>query len=106
MARITTLGPDPAQVEYRLSESAGCAVAVEADAQADYRLSEAQATLEWIGEGLAEVGIEAWTALDGEADKERARALMDGRDPRTGAALVTLKIESPPQPRATIGAGR
>jgi conjugative relaxase-like TrwC/TraI family protein len=75
------------QVEYRLSESAGCA----ANTQTDYRLAESQATLEWIGSGLADVGIEAGAKLDGEADKDLARALMDGRDPRTGDVLVKPK---------------
>lgn len=91
MAWVTTLGPDPAQVEYRLSESAGCAAEVAADAQADYRLDESQTVLEWIGGGLAEVGIEAWTPLEGEEAKAAARALMDGADPSTGEALVSLK---------------
>ncbi|WP_146148256.1 MobF family relaxase [Glycomyces artemisiae] len=88
---MTTLGPDAAQVEYRLSESAGCAVEVVADAQADYRLDESQTVLEWVGGGLAEVGIEAGTPLEGEEAKAAARALMDGADPSTGEALVSLK---------------
>ncbi|WP_335992352.1 MobF family relaxase [Glycomyces sp. MUSA5-2] len=91
MAWVTTLGPDVRQVEYRLSESAGCAAEVVADAQADYRLDESQTVLEWIGGGLAEVGIEAGTPLEGEEAKAAARALMDGADPSTGEALVTLK---------------
>lgn len=179
---VTTLGPDARQVEYRLEESVGCA----ADIQTDYRLSEAQAVLEWIGEGLAEVGIRPWEpfgtgqqrAVDPRAklsaqslvaaveaaaaeagvepialfadarlralwqrlvrgvrqsqdryrvsvadlaavaaaagidfdavytrkelDKEAARDLMDGRDPRTGETLVQLKKAV--DPRAKLSA--
>jgi hypothetical protein len=93
VGHVTKLGPNPAQVEYRLQESAGCA----ADVQADYRLAEAQATLEWVGSGLAEVGIEAGTVLSGEADKDRARALMDGADPRTGQTLMSPKTALDPR---------
>lgn len=98
MGHVTRLGPNMGQVEYRLEQSAGCA----ADVQTDYRLAESQATLEWIGSGLAEVGIETGTALDGESAKDTARAIMDGRDPRTGDVLVAPKKAV--DPRAKLAA--
>jgi conjugative relaxase-like TrwC/TraI family protein len=100
----------PEQVEYRLREQCGCdrehvAAPLEAgaakradetqqarDAQVDYRLA-APSDLRWIGSGLREVGIEPGTAVDPEA----ARALMDGRDPRTGERLVQRKQELDPR---------
>ncbi|MFF2566314.1 MobF family relaxase, partial [Kitasatospora sp. NPDC058060] len=74
----------PEQVDYRLSRSCGCDV--ERDAQVEYRLAS-ERDLRWIGGGLAEVGLTAGEAVDPEA----ARALMDGRDPRTGEQLVARK---------------
>lgn len=106
MAWVTTLGPDMAQVEYRLSEQCGCdmehqdvaALTAEApDAQVDYRLGEA-GDLEWIGRGLPDVGLVAGTAVD----KDAARLLMDGRDPHTGEQLVRPKLAV--DPRAKLAA--
>jgi conjugative relaxase-like TrwC/TraI family protein len=116
MAWVTVLGPDMAQVEYRLSEQCGCDLEHEQgqqvqldgegkrrkktpapapeedDAQVDYRLGDAR-DLEWIGGGLAEVGLVAGEAVD----KDAARALMDGRDPRTGERLVVPKVAVDPR---------
>jgi conjugative relaxase-like TrwC/TraI family protein len=106
VAWVTTLGPDMAQVEYRLSEQCGCdldhwhAALEEAsgpDAQVDYRLGESR-DLEWIGRGLPEVGL----TPGGRVDPDAARALMDGRDPRTGEELVAPKMAV--DPRAKVGA--
>ncbi|MFG2919572.1 MobF family relaxase [Kitasatospora sp. NPDC048298] len=72
------------QVTYRLSRDCGCDV--DRDAQVEYRLAS-ERDLRWIGSGLSEVGLTAGEAVDPDA----ARALMDGRDPRTGAQLVKRK---------------
>ena len=47
---VRVLGPDPAQVDYRLEESAGC------DHQLEYRLDGTR-PLEFFGRGLAAVGL-------------------------------------------------
>lgn len=62
------------------------------DAQVDYRLGDAR-DLEWIGGGLADVGLVAGTPVD----KDQARLLMDGRHPLTGELLVTPKVEVDPR---------
>ncbi|MEV6967568.1 MobF family relaxase [Hamadaea sp. NPDC051192] len=110
MAWVTTLGPDMAQVEYRLEHAAGCALdgqharavaqGTATDAQIAYRLGD-ELALEWIGGGLADVGIDAGTAMT-EHQKQWARALMDGRDPRTGERLVDPKQAT--DPRAKLSA--
>ncbi|MFI5649523.1 MobF family relaxase [Kitasatospora sp. NPDC051705] len=74
----------PEQVDYRLSRDCGCDV--DRDAQVEYRLAS-ETDLRWIGSGLGEVGLTAGAPVDPDA----ARALMDGRDPRTGAQLVARK---------------
>ncbi|MFI8105427.1 MobF family relaxase [Streptomyces sp. NPDC086023] len=74
----------PEQVEYRLAENCGCDR--DADAQVEYRLG-GESTLRWIGSGLAELGLVAGEGVEPEV----ARALMDGRDWRTGERLVTRK---------------
>ncbi|WP_254885845.1 hypothetical protein [Streptomyces sp. NA02950] len=98
MAWATPLGPDMQQVEYRLSGQCGCDLehqeqnGVEADAQVDYRLGDAR-DLEWIGGGLADVGLVAGTSVD----KGQARLLMDGRHPLTGELLVAPKVAVDPR---------
>lgn len=74
----------PEQVEYRLAENCGCDQS--ADSQVEYRLAAAS-DLRWIGSGLAEFGLVAGAVVDPDA----ARALMDGRDPRTNEQLVSRK---------------
>ncbi|MFG3043098.1 MobF family relaxase [Streptomyces sp. NPDC048330] len=97
------------QVEYRLTGQCGCDLEhekkkaeqpVEAEdgaqqkknAQVDYRLGEAR-DLEWIGGGLADVGLVAGMPVD----KDQARLLMDGRHPLTGELLVTPKVAVDPR---------
>ncbi|MER5555967.1 MobF family relaxase [Streptomyces sp. NPDC002793] len=98
---MTTLGPDTQQVEYRLTGQCGCDLehqeqregeVEETDAQVDYRLGEAR-DLEWIGGGLADVGLVAGQSVD----KDQARLLMDGRHPLTGELLVTPKVAVDPR---------
>ncbi|MFJ8628907.1 relaxase domain-containing protein, partial [Kitasatospora sp. NPDC093550] len=85
---MTTLGADPAQVEYRLAEDCGCDV----ERQIEYRMGRPR-DLEWIGSGLAEVAL-----VPGDiVDKDAARVLMAGRDPRTGDRLVRDKVEVDPR---------
>ncbi|MFI1799013.1 MobF family relaxase [Streptomyces sp. NPDC020379] len=84
----------PEQVEYRLAEGCGCDVA--ADAQVEYRLA-AERDLRWIGSGLAELGLVA----GGTVDPDAARALMDGRDWRTGEQLVKRKKALDPRGKLT-----
>ncbi|WP_374778697.1 relaxase domain-containing protein (plasmid) [Streptomyces sp. NBC_01310] len=97
------------QVEYRLTGQCGCdlehkekapgqqvepddAEQQKKDAQVDYRLGEAR-DLEWIGGGLADVGLVAGMPVD----KDQARLLMDGRHPLTGELLVTPKVAVDPR---------
>ncbi|MEU8434506.1 MobF family relaxase [Streptomyces sp. NPDC029216] len=98
---MTTLGPDMQQVEYRLTGQCGCDLEHEEqrglevegeDAQVDYRLGDAR-DLEWIGGGLADVGLVAGQSVD----KDQARLLMDGRHPLTGELLVTPKVAVDPR---------
>ncbi|MFD6874368.1 MULTISPECIES: MobF family relaxase [unclassified Streptomyces] len=74
----------PEQVEYRLAEDCGCD-RVE-DAQVEYRLA-GESALRWIGGGLVELDLVAGQSVDPDI----ARALMDGRDWRTGEQLVERK---------------
>jgi conjugative relaxase-like TrwC/TraI family protein len=91
VAWVTTIGPDAAQVEYRLEGAHGC------DAQVDYRLG-APAGMEWIGRGLVDVDLVAGQPIE----KAAARRLMDGRHPHTGERLVTPKLAV--DPRGKLGA--
>ncbi|WP_025620716.1 MobF family relaxase, partial [Salinispora cortesiana] len=95
MAWVTTLGPAMQQIDYRLKSDAGCSLSADNDSQVQYRL-ESDRPLEWVGEGLREVGIEPGSVLD-EAGIEAARALADGRDPRTGEVLVAPKMAVHPE---------
>ena len=99
-ARVTTLGPDLAQVDYRLQESVGCGAVADADGQVAYRL-ESDRPLEWVGDGLREVGIEPGTTLDADG-KDAARLLARGRHPGTNERLVTPKKAV--DPRAKLDA--
>ncbi|MFG3001761.1 relaxase domain-containing protein [Streptomyces sp. NPDC048340] len=82
------------QVEYRLSEDCGCDR--EADAQVEGRLA-GESSLRWIGGGLGELGLVAGERVDPAA----ARALMDGRDWRTGEQLVARKKVLDPRGKVT-----
>lgn len=101
MAWVTTLGPAMAQIDYRLEQQSGCSLSAGDDGQVAYRL-ESDRPLEWVGEGLREVGIEPGTVLD-DAGKAAARALADGADPSTGEVLVAPKMAV--DPRAKLPAG-
>ncbi|HKT00696.1 MAG TPA: MobF family relaxase, partial [Rugosimonospora sp.] len=95
MAWVTAIGPDIAQIEYRLEGNAGCSLGVADDAQVAYRL-DSDRPLEWVGAGLREVGIAPGSVLD-EAGKTAARALADGLDPRDGSVLVAPKLAVDPR---------
>ncbi|MFI0453742.1 AAA family ATPase [Actinomadura sp. 6N118] len=111
MAWIVKLGPAAGQVEYRLAEHAGCGLAEvvgdglgEAaepdDAVLAYRMADrGERALMWIGSGLAEFGIEPGSDLVSAADKDTARAIMDGVDPRTGEVLLQPKMAAHPGSR-------
>jgi conjugative relaxase-like TrwC/TraI family protein len=101
VAWVTTLGPAMAQIDYRLEAQSGCSLSAGGDDQVAYRL-ESDRPLEWVGEGLHEVGIEPGTAID-DAGKAAARALSDGVDPSTGEVLVAPKMAV--DPRAKLPAG-
>lgn len=81
MSGVTPIGAK-AQIDYRLGR--------EHDCQLDYRSDDRERPLRWIGGGLAAVGIEAGSEF-GPGDRDRARALMLGVDPRTGEVLVEPK---------------
>lgn len=119
MAWVTKLGPASAQVEYRLVKAAGCghppaaqgqAQTVggrQADRQLRYRMKAGERPLMWVGRGLAEVGITPGSVLT-EGQKDAARALMAGRDPRSGQVLVKPKMATHPSgdpARSTVGGG-
>ncbi|MBT2478156.1 MobF family relaxase [Streptomyces sp. ISL-94] len=84
----------PEQVEYRLSEDCGCDQAQ--DAQVEYRLA-GESALRWLGSGLVELGLVAGERVDPDA----ARALMDGRDWRSGEQLVARKKALDPRGKVT-----
>lgn len=100
MAWATTIGPAMAQIDYRLQENAGCGRSLNAEGQVEYRL-DSDRPLEWLGDGVREVGFEPGQALDDDA-KKAARMLADGRDPRTGEVLVAPKMAV--DPRAKLDA--
>jgi conjugative relaxase-like TrwC/TraI family protein len=84
----------PEQVDYRLARDCGCDA--ERDAQVEYRLA-APRDLRWIGSGLAELDL-----VPGEAvEAAKAKALMDGRDWRTGEQLVKRKQVLDPRGKLT-----
>lgn len=121
MAWVTAIGPSMEQVDYRLTGGSGCADGTDAakiaaalgltlpgtptgspgvlhgeqDSAVDYRLTGAERPLRWWGKGLREFGIEPGTWFT-EADYDRARRLMDWRDPNTGARLVEPKMAIDP----------
>ncbi|MFI6579365.1 MobF family relaxase [Nocardiopsis sp. NPDC050513] len=112
---MTTLGPDAAQVDYRLKSQCGCDHAAHThddaarahgdqgeDAAADYRLYGSARPVERVGSGWAEFGERAGTALGDEAALESMRQVMAGRDPRTGEQLVDPKMGV--DPRAKLAA--
>lgn len=91
MAWVTVLGPDPAQVEYRLNHQCGCDAEATPDVQVDYRLLGSERPLEWVGDGLREFGIRPGTAVSRDA-QAMVRAIMAGRDPHTHQRLVKPKM--------------
>ncbi|GIF08863.1 hypothetical protein Asi03nite_64010 [Actinoplanes siamensis] len=95
------IGPDMAQIDYRLKADAGCSLSAD-DSQVQYRLDASDRPLEWIGEGLREVGIEPGTEL-GEAEIEAARMLANGRAPVTGTLLVAPKKAIHPDAKLDAG---
>ncbi|MGQ0844382.1 MAG: MobF family relaxase [Sporichthyaceae bacterium] len=102
MAYVSRIGPSVAQVEYRLVQGVGCGIPAHApdrgaesgDAQVDYR-SAGERPLRWIGSGCFDYGVVEGAAFT-EEDLDRARALMDGVDWRTGERLVPAKVEVAP----------
>jgi hypothetical protein len=101
VAWVTTLGPAMAQIDYRLEQQSGCSLTAGDDGQVAYRL-ESDRPLEWVGDGLREVGIEPGTVLDDDG-KKAARALADGRDPSTGDVLVAPKMAVDPLAKLPAG---
>ncbi|MFI6503719.1 MobF family relaxase [Nonomuraea typhae] len=106
---MNTIGPARQQVEYRLSEGAGCGLVPSGepvtgdepcreratDGQVAYRLGDGRALM-WIGQGLREVGLTPLTPLT-PGQYEAARALMDGINPGTGEVLVAPKMACDPR---------
>ncbi|WP_394622438.1 MobF family relaxase (plasmid) [Lentzea sp. JNUCC 0626] len=90
MAWVTPIGSDPAQVDYRLGLGHGCLVEGISDAQLDYHTDERERPLMWVGNGLADLGIEAGSELTPE-QFDMARALVAGYHPITGEQLVAHK---------------
>jgi len=98
----------PAQVVYRTKKGClcdgiepvepGAEQAAGADAQVGYRLQSEvpEEPLRWIGKGLAAVGLTDGAEF-AEGDEDRAMALMDWRDPRTGQRLMKPRVVADPR---------
>lgn len=102
MAYVTAIGSNPEQVEYRLSGRHGCGGTGGSERQFSYRADGRERPLRWIGRGLDGVDIQAGSELT-EDQFDRARALMDGRDPRTGERLVEAKRGIPDDAKVALG---
>lgn len=102
VAYVTPIGSNPAQIDYRLVGGHGCEAGVSV-AQVEYHTEEHERPLVWAGGGLGEVGITAGARF-GEGDVERARALVNGFDPRTGEQLVEPKLGIYEDAKVNVGA--
>ncbi|RCG21123.1 conjugal transfer protein TraA [Sphaerisporangium album] len=72
------------------------------DQQLNYRMSDTERPLRWIGAGCNELGIEAGSELPGE-QFDIARAVMKGQDPRSGEQLVRPKTAAHPGSKLMAG---
>lgn len=100
MAWIAPIGSAPEQIDYRLGLQHGCTAGAVDDAQFAYR-TEQERPLIWIGNALADLGIQAGTELT--ADKfDQARALVNGRHPITGEQLVKHKVGVPREAKVQL----
>ncbi|CAL9625833.1 hypothetical protein SUDANB121_05976 (plasmid) [Nocardiopsis dassonvillei] len=98
MARATVIH-DPDQDEYRLRQECSADQARPRDAQTEYRLTESgPRPIERIGSGWRSVDRTPGAPL-GPDELEEVRAVMDGRDPRTGERLVVRKTRVAPAGR-------
>ncbi|HEX3829289.1 MAG TPA: relaxase domain-containing protein [Sporichthyaceae bacterium] len=88
---MTAIGADPAQVNYRLGLGHSCTREGVAEARLSYHVDGRERPLRWVGSGLEALGIEAGSELTPE-QFDAERALMAGRDPRTGDRLVAPKL--------------
>ena len=118
MARVTKLVAG-AQIDYRLTEGAGCglnhgagqeqkqghghapgdghghaAAIPEGDRQLEYRMPDGLPVVA-IGDGLEQFGM-AWGHVLTDADKDTIRALAGGADPVTGERLVPQVLRTDP----------
>lgn len=100
MSWVTPIGSAPEQVDYRLGQQHGCVTGISGDAQLEYR-TDAERPLIWIGQALADLGIEAGTELTPE-QFPLARAMMDGYHPRSGEQLVEHKLGVPIEAKVPI----
>ncbi|WP_439659573.1 MobF family relaxase [Lentzea sp. HUAS TT2] len=100
MSWVTPIGSAPEQIDYRLGQQHGCVVGISGDAQLEYR-TDAERPLIWIGQALADLGVEAGTELTPE-QFPLARAMMDGYHPRTGEQLVEHKLGVPVEAKVAV----
>lgn len=100
MSWVTSIGSAPEQVDYRLGQQHGCVASISGDAQLEYR-TDAERPLIWIGQALADLGVEAGTELTPE-QFPLARAMMDGYHPRSGEQLVEHKLGVPIEAQVPI----
>ncbi|OLT34386.1 hypothetical protein BJF79_07410 [Actinomadura sp. CNU-125] len=91
MAHVTTIGASTQQVEYRLTNQAGCATA---NVTTNASLAAPERPLIWVGSGLPDLGLTPGAVLD-EPQYPAARALMQGRHPHSLVQLVPLKQQVP-----------
>ncbi|WP_143086480.1 MobF family relaxase [Amycolatopsis saalfeldensis] len=100
VAWVTPIGSAPEQIDYRLGQQHGCTVGEIDDAQLDYR-TEQERPLVWVGEGLADLGIQAGTELT-EDQFDLARKLVNGYHPHTGEQLVEHKLGVPREAKVQL----
>ena len=100
MAWVTPIGSAPEQIEYRLGQQHGCAVGGIDDAQLEYR-TEQERPLVWVGEALADLGIQAGSELTPD-QFDLARTLVAGYHPRTGEQLVQHKLGIPREAKVSL----
>lgn len=101
MAWVTAIGSNPAQIDYRLGQQHGCVAERVNDRQFGYHTDLRERALRWIGNGLAEVGIEAGRELAPD-QFDQARALLNGHHPRTSEQLVRHKVGVPREAKVPV----
>ncbi|CRK59177.1 Conjugal transfer protein traA [Alloactinosynnema sp. L-07] len=101
MAWVTTIGSDPAQIDYRLGLHHGCHGNGINDRSFGYRTDLRERPLRWIGAGLVDVDIVEGSELTPD-QFPLARALINGHHPHTGRELVKHKVGVPVEAKVPL----